>query len=146
MMRKHPDTQTPRRPRRQARARATSARRTAVRRAELERLAFTLDSIGDGLITIDTRQRITFINRAAQQLTGWQKADALGQNIAQVFRLINFKTRQPVADPVQIALAEERTIGLPTDTALVAKEGSEYIISSSIAPIYSHAGKIIGGC
>jgi len=145
MMRKHPDTQTPRRPRRQARARATPARRTAASHAELERLEFTLDSIGDGLITVDMRQRITFINRAAQQLTGWQKTDALGQNIAQVFRLINFKTRQPVADPVQIALAEERTIGLPTDTALVAKEGSEYLISSSIAPIYSHAGKIIGG-
>jgi PAS domain S-box-containing protein len=143
-MGKHLDTQKPQRTRRQTRARDASVRCTAARCAELKRLEFTLDSIGDGLITVDTRRRVTFINRAAQQLTGWQKADALGQNIAQVFRLINFKTRQPVADPVQVALGEGRTIGLPTDTALVAKDGSEYLISSSIAPIYSHAGEITG--
>ncbi len=143
-MGKHLDTQKPQRTRRQTRARATPARRATVSRAELKRLEFTLDSIGDGLITVDTRQRVTFINRAAQQWTGWQKADALGQDITQVLRLINAKTRQTVANLVQIALEEKRTLGLPADTVLVAKDGSEYFISSSIAPIQSHRGKITG--
>ncbi len=146
MMRKHPDTQTPKhkRPRRQVRARATPARRATVSRAELERLEFTLDSIGDGLITVDARQRITFINRAAQQWTGWQENEVLGQDVAQVFRLINARTRQSVDNLVQRALEEKRVLGLPADTVLVAKDGSEYFISSSIAPIQSHRGKITG--
>lgn len=72
-------------------------------RAELERLQVTLDSIGDGLITVDLHQCITSINRAAQQLTGWQQDDALAKPLNQVFRLVNAHTRQPVAPPVLLA-------------------------------------------
>jgi PAS domain S-box-containing protein len=107
-------------------------------------LQFTLDSIGDGLLTVDVQQRITSINRAAQQLTGWSRDEALGKPLDQVFHLINFETRQAIANPVRIVLALGRTVGLPADTILVAKDGTEYFVSSSIAPIRSHTGQVEG--
>lgn len=117
---------------------------TTTLRAEFEHLQSTLDSIGDGVITIDMHQRITSINRTAQQLTGWHKDDALAKPLDQVFRLVNAQTRQPVASPVLLAWKSNSTVGLPADTMLVAKDGSEYFVSSSIAPIHSPRGKVTG--
>lgn len=129
---------------RQARARQSNSRGAAVLRAELERLCFTLDSLGDGLITTDTQQRITFFNQTAQQLTGWTSKDALGKKLDRVFRLINIHTRERIANPVSVALKQKRVINLSADTALVERDGTEYFISSSIAPIYNHASQITG--
>ncbi len=39
--------------------------------AEKERLAVTLGSIGDGVITTDTAGKIVLLNKVAEQLTGW---------------------------------------------------------------------------
>lgn len=127
-----------------SRVERTRRSRTATWRAELERLRFTLDSIGDGLLTVDMQQRITSINRAAQQLTGWQREDALAQPLDQIFRLINAHTRQSITPAVLLAWQSNSTVGLPADTLLVAKDGNEYFISSSIAPIYTSAGKVTG--
>lgn len=122
----------------------TLRKSTSTLRAELEHLQSTLDSIGDGLITIDMHQCITSINRTAQQLTGWHKDDALAKPLDQVFRLVNAHTRQSVVPPVLLAWKSNSTVGLPADTLLVAKDGSEYFVSSSIAPIHSPPGKVTG--
>ena len=46
---------------------------------ERERLAVTLHSIGDGVITTDTQGRVAIVNRLAERLTGWTQADAVGK-------------------------------------------------------------------
>ncbi len=112
--------------------------------AEKERLNITLDSIGDGLITVDAQQRIELFNRVAQQLTGWPSPEAVGKDLTSVFCLINVKTRQALVNPVQVVLEQGCVVGLPADTALVAKDGTERIISSSVAPIRNRSGAITG--
>ncbi|MBI5300772.1 MAG: PAS domain S-box protein [Chloroflexi bacterium] len=107
-------------------------------------LALTLHSIGDGIITTDTAERITFANTAAEQLTGWTATDAIGAHLLDVFRIVNSKTREPASDPAANALATGAITGLSADTALVARDGVERLISSSVAPIRNRAGKITG--
>jgi len=53
---------------------------------ERNKLASILNSINDGVFTIDRNWRITSINRAAQQITGYSEQEALGKNCAQLLR------------------------------------------------------------
>ncbi len=111
---------------------------------EKERLAITLRSIGDGVITTDDAARVVLLNNAAEQLTGWTQTDALGMPLLQVFQIVNQKTRQASEDPAKKAMTTGAAVGLANDTVLVAKDGSEYFISSSVAPIRDSSGRTTG--
>src|SRR5262249_42593456 len=69
-------------------------------RAELaeqrERLRVTLRSIGDAVLTTDVAGLVSYLNPVAEQLTGWTSAEAEGRPLADVFRIVNEETRQPV--------------------------------------------------
>jgi PAS domain S-box-containing protein len=54
---------------------------------ERERLNVTLRSIGDGVITTDTSGNIILLNRAAEKITGWHQAEALGRPFDEVFNI-----------------------------------------------------------
>ncbi len=111
---------------------------------EKERLAITLRSIGDGVITTDLEGHILLINAAAETLTGWSQAEALGQPATAVLSLVHVQTRQAVPDPVNQAIQQGHSVGLPNYTVLIARDGSERFISASAAPIHDPSGEIRG--
>ncbi len=111
---------------------------------EKERLATTLRSIGDGVITTDTQERITLFNAIAEQLTGWTQDQAIGKPLLQVFHIVNNKTRELSPDPARQALESGAVVGLTSDTVLIAKDGTEQFISSSVAPIRDSSGQATG--
>ncbi|QKT04073.1 EAL domain-containing protein [Ectothiorhodospiraceae bacterium 2226] len=108
------------------------------------KLAVTLESIGDAVITTDIEGRVDFVNPVAEQLTGWSPAEAIGRPLSEVFSIINEFTRKPAPNPVAACLAEGRTVGLANNTALIARDGSEYIIEDSAAPIRAPDGTLLG--
>lgn len=57
-------------------------------------LKITLNSIGDGVISADTKGKIIMMNAAAEDITGWRQDEALGRFIDDIFRIINIKTRE----------------------------------------------------
>ncbi len=111
---------------------------------EKERLAVTLRSIGDGVITTDTEGRIILMNRMAEQLTGWTQEEALGKPLNQAFKIISEKTRKPCESPVEKVLQHGTVEGLGNDTVLLSRDGTERIIADSGSPIRDKASKIIG--
>ena len=115
----------------------------SLRRSQ-ENLRITLDSIGDGVIATDTRGHVTRMNPVAEKLTGWKTEDASGKPLFDVFRIINAHTRKPVDNPVEKVLATDQIVGLANHTVLVARDGSEYQIADSGAPIRSDSGDIQG--
>src|SRR5207244_3035561 len=70
-----------------------------------EDLAVTLNSIGDAVLATDTAGLVTRMNRVAENLTGWTRAEARGRPIAEVFRIIHDQTRAPAPIPVDEVLA-----------------------------------------
>ena len=112
--------------------------------AEKERLAVTLRSIGDGVITTDREGTITLINKVAEDLTGWAEHSALGQPIDRVFHIVNEKSHERCENPVQKVIESGQIIGLANNTKLIRKDGKEFVIADSGAPIISKTGEVIG--
>jgi PAS domain S-box-containing protein len=115
----------------------------AVRESE-EKLAVTLNSIGDAVIATDAEARVTRLNPVAERLTGWTLAEALGRPASEVFNVINKETRLPSAIPVMETLAHGAVQGLANHTVLVSRDGGECDIADSCAPIHASDGKVIG--
>lgn len=104
----------------------------------------TLSSIGDAVIAADTEGNVTFLNPAAEKLTGWKSGEATGQPMARIFHIINEETRAAAVNPVDRVLQEGIAIELANHTALVSKDGMEISIEDSAAPIKDASGKISG--
>ena len=104
----------------------------------------TLHSIGDGIITTDIHRKITLINQAAQELTGWKEKDAVGRNLLEVFNIINEKTRRPAEDPVAQVLRSGNVEGLANHTLLIRADGAEISIADSAAPIKDENDDMLG--
>lgn len=112
--------------------------------AEKERLAVTLRSIGDGVITTDMNGNVVLINNVAEQLTGWKQDEAQGQSLASVFTIIHEITRHPCENPVERVLSTGNVIELANHTVLISRDGTERIIADSGAPIKDKDGHTIG--
>jgi len=109
-----------------------------------ELLQATLISIGDGVIATDERSNVILVNAVAQRLTGWHESDALGKPLKEIFKIVNEETRLPVDSPAERALREGRIVGLANHTILIAKDGTEWPLDDSAAPIQTARGHIQG--
>ncbi len=112
--------------------------------SERERAQVTLACIGDAVITTDAQGCVTFLNQVAMDLTAWSMADALNKPVEEIFHIVNEATRQPVTNPVQQLLQQGKTVLLANHTVLIAKDGTEYNIEDSAAPIFLENGELIG--
>ncbi|WP_301101649.1 EAL domain-containing protein [Propionivibrio sp.] len=111
---------------------------------EKERAQATLNSIGDAVLSTDLLGNLTYMNLVAETMTGWPYAAALGRSLSEVFRIINGTTRQAIANPAQRAIKENKTIGLAADCVLIRRDGFEFAIEDSSAPIHNRDGRVSG--
>jgi PAS domain S-box-containing protein len=109
-----------------------------------ERLAVTLNSIGDAVIATDAEARVTLMNPLAERLTGWTLAEAVHRPVEEIFHIIIPETRQPSPNPVKETLARGTPHGLANHTVLIARDGSEHAIADSCAPIRTRGGLVVG--
>ena len=109
-----------------------------------EKLAVTLNSIGDAVIATNAEGQVTLLNPLAERLTGWTQAEAAGRPVEDIFHIINQETLQSCIVPVKEALAKGTVQGLANHTVLIARDGSECSIADSCAPIRSMDGHVVG--
>lgn len=113
-------------------------------REAMVRHSVTLRSIGDAVIAVDRERRVEVVNAAAESLTGWSQADAIGRPVEDVFLILDGSTRTRVEDPLTDVLETGQTLGLAGNTLLVARSGAEFQIADSAAPIRNEEGSITG--
>lgn len=109
-----------------------------------ERLAITLQSIGDALLAIDADERVTLMNPVAESLTGWSQSEALGRPVDEVFVIENALTGQRAANPVARVIREGQVVELDIHTVLLSRKGSRHHIADSAAPIRNADGELQG--
>jgi diguanylate cyclase (GGDEF)-like protein/PAS domain S-box-containing protein len=109
-----------------------------------ELLRVTLRSIGDAVITADADGSVTWLNPVAERMTGWPIEEAVGLHCTEVFRILNEQTRQDAENPMTSCLATGAIVLLASDTVLIARDGTEYGIEDSAAPILSSDGEMLG--
>jgi PAS domain S-box-containing protein len=114
------------------------------RQRDEARLAVTLRSIGDAVISTDAAGRVTMLNPVAETLTGWAEAAALGQPVEQVFHVVAESTQEAVDNPVTKVFREGRSAGLANHTLLVSRGGRAIPIEDTAAPIRGPDGALLG--
>jgi len=107
-------------------------------------LRITLSSIGDGVITAGANGCVDYLNPVAERLTGSSLADAAGEEVERVFRIIGETTREPVEQPVRKVIERGLTVGLGNHSLLVARDGSELPIDDSATAIKDDRGNVLG--
>lgn len=111
---------------------------------EKELAQVTLHSIADAVVTTDDCGRVEYFNPVAERLTGWTAAEAQGKALTEVFHIVHEVTRESVSNPIERVVREGLVTGLANHTLLIARDGAEYSIEDSAAPIRDRQGHMIG--
>ena len=111
---------------------------------EKEQLAVTLRSIGEGVITTDTRGRISLLNGVAEQLTGWGQGEAVGRQVGEVLQIFCGPGENSCAGQIQEVLHTGETVELTRQVTLRARDGRPYAVALTAAPIRGGSGRITG--
>jgi PAS domain S-box-containing protein len=96
-------------------------------------LQTTLESVGDALIACNQERRVELMNPVAQRLTGWTQEEAKGRPLEAVFSTVDEQTRQQTGG-----------LAAKTHVLLLARDGAEYVIDQSAAPIRDAKGEVAG--
>ena len=117
----------------------------ALLREREQLLSTTLRSIGDAVIVTDADERITFLNRIGEQLTGWASAEVIGKPVMEILNLLDAKTKQLPENPISRALTGRCTVLLEDGVTLARRDATTIPIDDSAAPIIDDRGRILGG-
>src|SRR2546426_772819 len=108
---------------------------------EKERAQVTLNSIGDAVLSTDISGNVTYLNHAAESLTGWSREEALRRPVAEVFQIIDGAIGQPLPNSMELAGQQNKTVGLTANCILIRADGLECAIEDSAAPIHDRGGQ-----
>ncbi|MFZ5765494.1 MAG: sigma 54-interacting transcriptional regulator [Thermodesulfobacteriota bacterium] len=100
---------------------------------------FVLDSINDGVFSVDRQWRITSFNRAAEKLTGWKRHEVIGMPCREIFR-------SNACD--SCVLAESIRTGEPVcnrSLFITTAEGRRIPVNINTTPLKDPTGKVVGG-
>ena len=99
-----------------------------------------LNSIADGVFTTDNDGKITFMNKAAEEITGFSSKEAIGHYCFDIFRADICQSRCALKETLK---TKKEIINLPA--TILKKGGQKVPISISTAVLKNERGQIIGG-
>jgi len=98
-----------------------------------------LESILDGVFTVDSQFRITSFNKAAENITGYKKEEVLGKNCSEVMK-------SPDADACPLKKTLETGENVSNyEMEIITKNGKRIPVSVNTAILYDEKGEVIGG-
>jgi PAS domain S-box-containing protein len=99
-----------------------------------------LNSIADGVFTTDNDGKITFMNKAAEVITGFSGREAVGHHCFEIFRADICQSQCALKETLK---TKKELINLPA--TILRKGGQKVPISISTAVLKNERGQIIGG-
>ncbi|MCZ7603212.1 MAG: PAS domain S-box protein [Melioribacteraceae bacterium] len=111
---------------------------------EQEKFKVTLDSLGQGVITLDVQGKVMYINKVAERLSGWSVHAARGRDLYEVYPVKNELTGMVEKDLLEKIYKQGLVKELTNHILLVTKEGREVPVKDTGAPIYDSEGVLAG--
>ncbi len=111
---------------------------------EKERAEVTLNSIMDGVISVDDQGRVQYMNPVAERLTGYKNADIMNRPLSDVIALLHEDSGDAVALPLHQCLHENCLKVLGDHVAMLHISGETVSIEASLAPMCNAQGEVIG--
>jgi len=112
--------------------------------SEKERLAVTLGTMTEGVITIDAKGRVLFINRAAADMIQCSAADTVGRDVSDVCRLLNAESGRETLLPVREILEGGSLAELPPQTLLKGRSDRMTLVEGRMAPVADSTSRRVG--
>jgi diguanylate cyclase (GGDEF)-like protein/PAS domain S-box-containing protein len=103
-----------------------------------------LDFVGDAVLATDTGAKIIYMNTAAETLTGFNRTDALGHPLEEIFRVIDLSTRLKRANLAQHVMDTGIPVGLHNSALLKTRDGRELAIEDAATPMHNAQGEVTG--
>lgn len=101
------------------------------------------DTLGEGLCTVDTTGKATFVNPAATEMLGWTEAELLGKDLHETIhfeRLDGTPYPREECPSLEVLGTGETVQG---DEVFIRKDGTKFIVAFTASPIVS-GGRIVG--
>jgi diguanylate cyclase (GGDEF)-like protein/PAS domain S-box-containing protein len=92
----------------------------------------------------DISGNITFLNFVAEKMTGWLCREAAGRPMGEVFQIRDATSRETTPNPMEMAIRQNRIVHLPSNCALIPRDGFEIPIEDSVSPIHDREGQATG--
>jgi PAS domain S-box-containing protein len=125
-----------------------SQRREAERDAVFEReerQRVALSSIADAVFTLDSKARVSSLNRTAEELTGWTSESAQDEALAVVLAACGGEAdQQPLEAAVREAMQQDRTVRSAEPVPMVREAGLQRYIEYAVVPVHDRRGKVVG--
>jgi PAS domain S-box-containing protein len=109
----------------------------------LDQFHATLASVSGAIVVSDQEGRVTFMNPLAEKFTGWNKSEALTQHLTDVFQTKS-EPSPKTEGPVEKSTKAVEAAGFLDHSILIGRDGSEWPIDSSAAPIVGAGGLTTG--
>ncbi len=103
-----------------------------------------LSQLGDGVITTDTTGRVTFLNPAAEALTGWSDGQARTEMLDTVFNVVDSVSRLRVTSPPAGPLRNGAIVSDSNHSILIGRDGIEHAVHDSATSVMDDAGQACG--
>jgi PAS domain S-box-containing protein len=104
-----------------------------------EHFRHIIDSVADGLFTVDEGMHITHFNKAAEEITGVSAADALGKPCYEIFKSEACTGACPMVEAIATGQSIQREVDI------VDLKGRKKLISVSASTLYDALGNVMGG-
>jgi len=117
--------------------------RTALRTEKMQ-AEVILQHIDEGVVATDSKGNVTFMNRAAEKLLGWQASDVLNKKFIDVVPMLDAAGRQVLPDSRPLQRAVKTDASLATIATYRCKDGSTIPVSVMGIPV-TIDGKVVGG-
>ncbi|ERK07454.1 hypothetical protein L579_2383 [Pantoea sp. AS-PWVM4] len=112
---------------------------------EKERMAITLDSIGEAVISTNDEMQVTFMNPVAEKMTGWTQDAAAGMAISELLNITHGPAGARIHNLLLCQLpAEKTTPDLEEELVLHTADGGVFEVHYSITPLKTLTGESIG--
>jgi PAS domain S-box-containing protein len=103
-----------------------------------------LQAAADGIIFVDRHGRVSFLNPAAERLSGWTSSAAVGRSLPEVLQPVHVESGARLPLPLAQAMAERDALPLPSGAALQSGAGEPLAVDGAVVPVLDERGDACG--